>query len=221
MVTTTLYLGFFALLVLGVPCALYSWYGRGYERTPVAWLLYLGGVLALFVQIFPNGVMALFPPHTLGFVISANVSLFIVALVARLELVGRHPAYELFLKNRVEFVRFKTSFLVVKAVEVMVQQIIFGVMALFIGSLVPDPYLATLYLAFVIGVIHLPSILFVRPSMSLGIIGFSMLIGLSVGASVFILGMGIAVSSALHWLIYLGAVPSLWRMCEKGTCPFA
>lgn len=63
--------------------------------------------------------------------------------------------------------------------------------------------------------------LFMRPSLALGSVAFSFVIGLSVGASVLILGMGIAVSLPLHWLIYLGAVPFLWRMCERGTCPFA
>lgn len=221
MIELAIWIGFFCFLILGVPCAVYTWCGIGYEKAPVAWLLYLGGVLALFSQLFPDAVVALFPPHTIPFIIGANAFLFFAALAARLELVGRHPDHELFLKNRIEFVRFRTSYLLVKAVEVTVQQVIFGVMALSIGSTASDPYLATLYLAGVIGAIHLPSILFVRPSMSLGIVGFSMLIGLSVGASVLILGMGIAVSSALHWLIYLGAVPYLWRMCEKGTCPFA
>jgi hypothetical protein len=214
-------IGVFYFLTLGVTSIVYYWRGIGYERAPVFWILYLGGVLALFVQIFPNEVWALFPPGSFGFVVAADIFLVFAAIAARLELVGRHPTHELFLKNRVEFARFQNDYLIVKSIEVFLQQILFGVLAIGIGAVIGDPYLATLVVGLVIGAAHLPSLLFARPSMAAGIVAFASLIGLSVGASVLILGMGIAVSLPLHWLIYLGAVPYLWRMCEKGTCPFA
>jgi hypothetical protein len=221
MITFLVTIGFFYFLALGVSCAIYYWRGIGYEKAPVFWILYLGGVLALLVQVFPNEVWALFPPHTFGFVIGADIFLVFAAIAARLELVGRHPTYELFLKNRIEFARFQNDYLLVKSIEVFLQQVLFGVLAIGIGAWVGDPYLGALATGLVIGAAHLPTFLFVRPSMAFGMVAFATVIGLSVGASVLILGMGIAVSLPLHWLIYLGAVPFLWRMCEAGTCPFA
>lgn len=214
-------IGFFYFLVLGVTSIVYYWRGIGYEKAPVFWILYLGGLMAMFVQVFPNEVWALFPSHSFGFVVAADIFLLFAALAARLELVGRHPTHELFLKNRVEFARFKGDYLIVKSIEVFLQQVLFGVLVIEVGTWVGDPYLGALAAGLAIGVAHLPAFLFVRPSMAAGIVAFATLIGLSVGASVLILGMGIAVSLPLHWLIYLGAVPFLWRMCERGSCPFA
>lgn len=121
MVEFLIVIALFYFLALGVCTITYTLWGIGYERAPVFWILYICGVLIFFAQTFPNEVWTLFPPHTFIFTIVANFVLLFAAFAARLELVGRHPTHELFLNNRIEFARFKSEYLVVKSIEVLVQ----------------------------------------------------------------------------------------------------